>query len=339
MVRRSMAVLLTFIAIAAAGWLALRRPDIPYDTLEAAYASADSKFLTLSDGLKVHYRDQGRRSGPALVLVHGFASSLHTWEPWVQRLGSDYRVISIDMPGHGLTRSVPPEHMRADFFADVVVETTRLLGADRFTIAGNSMGGHVAWQAALRHPERLEGLVLVAPGGWPAPDRAAGRPFAFQVLGNRFAREVIKDLDLSALARSGLEDSFADPSLVTDAMVERTVALTRAPGHRAALLGLIGGEGGRVDTARRFAEIEVPTLVMHGALDRVIPPDAGRRFAEAIPEAELEIYDGVGHVPQEEIADRSAADLRAFLATRVYRSTSEAEPMRPRVAGTSQAAR
>jgi hypothetical protein len=89
----------------AGAYLALRRPDIPFKTLEAKYANSASRYLDLPSGAHVHYRDQGNPTGPVLVLVHGFSASLHTWEPWVGLLGNQYRIISLDLPGHGLTRA------------------------------------------------------------------------------------------------------------------------------------------------------------------------------------------------------------------------------------------
>ena len=124
---------------------------------------------------------------------------------------------------------------------------------------------------------------------------------------------------MSSLIRGGLEDSFGDPSFVTDEMVERYATLSRAPCHREALLQLVSGRGERREaTPELLAGITTPTLVMHGELDKVIPAVHGEQFAAAIPGAQLMLYPGVGHLPQEEIAELSASDLRAFLTTRVY---------------------
>ena len=97
--------LAALVVLLVIGWFALQRPDTPYATLEATYANAESQFMDLPGGVRVHYRDEGNAAGPTLVLVHGFSASLHTWEPWVARLGGDYRIISLDLPGHGLTRA------------------------------------------------------------------------------------------------------------------------------------------------------------------------------------------------------------------------------------------
>jgi pimeloyl-ACP methyl ester carboxylesterase len=115
------------------------------------------------------------------------------------------------------------------------------------------------------------------------------------------------------LARQGLRSAFIDDSLVDDAMVDRYVELSRGPGHRAILLSIEQNGASPV----RMSEISMPTLVMHGAQDNLIPVAAGRHYAAAIPGAELTVFENVGHVPMEEVPDQSAAALETFL-TRVY---------------------
>jgi len=329
MFRKLLIVLVILIAILAAGWASLRRADIPYDTLETAYTSKTSQFTTLSNGLKLHYRDEGNPEGEPLVLVHGFSASLHTWEPWVRELGDTYRIISLDLPGHGLTRADDGELVSMTGFVIAIQELADTLGLDAFTIAGNSMGGGAAWNYALDFPERTGGLILVDAAGWPREEgEGEGRPLIFKLLENDIARFLIKDLDMSGMIESGLKDSFYDQSFVTEEMVNRYASLSRAPGHRPAILKLTSDR----DTRRAagpdlMAQIKAPTLVLHGDQDNLIPVRAGERFAEHIPGAELVIYENVGHLPQEEVASRSAADVRRFLEARVHAPQSEAAPI------------
>ena len=299
-------------------YLALRRPDIGFDSLEAKYANNASRYLDLPSGLHVHYRDQGNPRGPVLVLVHGFSASLHTWEPWIQQLGGHYRIITLDLPGHGLTRA--PKDYKASTAAcvDVVADTTADLGVTSFVLAGNSMGGGVAWSFALRHPDRLKGLVLVDSAGWPHEQAGAKSPLVFKLLRYPVARAIMRDIDTSSLIASGLKSAFVDQSLVTDPMVQRYVDLGRAAGHRDILLAL---QTSRVpmspaQTTALLNTIKVPTLVMHGDQDALIPVEDGRALAAAIPGAKLIIYPGVGHVPMEQIANKSADDLTAWLESR-----------------------
>lgn len=317
MFRRLMAVLLTLVAVLAAGWLALRRPDIPFDTLEATYAAPDSQFLVLEGGEKIHYRDTGPADAPVLVLVHGFSASLHTWESWIQLLDDDFRVVTLDLPGHGLTRGFDAEDIGIEAFVDTVAKVTDALALDSFTLVGSSMGGNTAWNYALAHPGDVDALVLVGASGWPlTAEDSRDRPFVFSLLENPVARGLLKDLDMTAMFRSGLEDSFADRSLVTEAMVERYVALSRAPGHRDALLRLMSRGEARADATReRLGAIGQPTLILQGAEDRLVPPRFADAFAEAIPDARKILYEGVGHLPHEEIPRRSLADLRSFLSS------------------------
>lgn len=286
--------------------------DIPYPKLEAKYASPASQYMDLPGGLHVHYRDQGPRDAPVIVLVHGFAASLHAWEPWVTRL-PDYRVISLDLPGHGLTRAPDDYVASTDRSVAVVDELVTKLGVQKFVLGGNSMGGGVSWNYALAHPQKLDGLVLVDAGGWPSSERPKGQPAVFKLLGNPVGRWMLRNADPGLMAKGGLVKAYEDPALVTPALVTRYTELARAPGHRAILTGGRGGEPARTVTPDTFKAIMVPTLVMVGEKDQVIPADNSRKLAGAIPGARLVVYPEGGHVPMEQLPDKSAADLRAFL--------------------------
>lgn len=292
--------------------------DIPYAELEERYASPASSYLETEDGLRIHYRDEGpREAATTLVLVHGFAASLHAWEPWVARLSSDYRMVSLDLPGHGLTRAPEGYEITPASQVEVVDAAAAHLGLQRFVIVGNSMGGAVAWRYALAHPEKVRGLVLVNAAGWPeAQEAESGPPLVFRLLANPVGRTLLRNLDPRPLAQGGLVQAYEDESLVTPELVERYVALARAPGHRALLTGRRGGAGETV-TPATFAAISAPTLVMVGAKDQVIPAARSAGFAEAIPDARKVVYAEGGHVPMEQMPDESARDLRAFLEEQV----------------------
>lgn len=315
MLRRTLAVLLTIIAVLAAGWLALHRADVPYDTLETAYSLPDSQFMTLDDGLKVHYTDTGPKDRSVLVLVHGFSSSLHTWSEWKRDLEADYRVITLDLPGHGLTRVDEEIVPSIERFVDVVDEVTERLEVRTFTLVGNSMGGATTWNYALAHPEKLEGMVLIAASGWPPTDEEAeSSPMVFKLMQNPVARLLLKDLDVTSLTRSGLEDSYTDQSFVTDELVQRYVSLSRAPGHREALLSISANIGDRPEaSAANLSTIAIPSLVVWGRDDNLVPVSHAQNFSDALPGSRLVIYDGVGHLPQEEAAEGTISELRSFM--------------------------
>ncbi|MEM6534151.1 MAG: alpha/beta hydrolase [Pseudomonadota bacterium] len=315
MFHRTVAVLLTVVAILAAGWLVLRRADIPYDTLETMYSVPDTQFLTLNSGLKVHYTDTGPRDGMAMVLVHGFTASLHTWQDWKADLEKDFRVITLDLPGHGLTRSEAPEEARIERFAAVVDEVADKLGVADFTLAGNSMGGNTAWYYALTYPERLDSLILLNASGWPAtPEEQESSPLVFKLLSNAIARAVLKDLDMNRLVKAGLEDSYTDQSFVTEALVNRYSSLSRAPGHRETILAIAASRNDRPTASNALlSAINVPTLVLWGEDDNLVSVSHAQAFGEAIPGAKVIVYEGVGHLPQEEATAQSLLDVRDFM--------------------------
>lgn len=312
-------------AVLAAGWFALKRADVPYATLEAAYANEASQFEMLEGGVRVHYRDEGLIDGPTIVLVHGFSSSLHTWEPWVEGLKADHRVISLDLPAHGLTRIEEGYVVDMDGFVKVIDNLTGILGAESFVIAGSSMGGNASWEFTLAHPEKVSALVLVGASGWPETEaQKESEPFVFKLLDNSIARSLLKDLDMTMLIRGGLQDSFVDDSFVTDQMVKRYAMLSRAPGRRAAILEMMASnDARRVATPELLQAIKVPTLVLHGDQDNLVPVENGRKFGDVIEGAETVIYENVGHLPQEEISAQSLSDLRAFLDRLVIPASME----------------
>lgn len=317
--------LLALIAVGA--YFVLKRPDIPYETLAAKYEDSASRYAELPGGVSVHYRDEGNPAGPTVLLVHGFSASLHTWTPWVQRLGGEYRMVSIDLPGHGLTRAPAGYRATIEGFRDEVEAIAVAQNLQHFTIIGNSMGGHVAWEYALAHPERVDALVLVDAAGWPFEgERAGNGPIIFTLLRNPVTAAILRDLDSSRLIRQGLESAFPiNTALVDDAMVERYTELSRAPGHRDILQQMMRGSR-PLATPERLAALHMPTLVMHGTDDRLIPFAQGQRFHDAIAGSQLVSFEGYGHVPQEEIPDESAAALRAFLAHAVSRPASASAP-------------
>ena len=227
-------------AIALAGLgvagFAIFSPDIPYARLEAKYANDRSRFMDLPGGLHVHYRDQGVPDGPPIVMVHGFSASLHAWEPWVARLGDTYRIVTLDLPGHGLTRAPSTYRTSLARYADVVDAVAERLHLTSYVVVGNSMGGGVAWELALRHSTQVRALVLVDSVGWPMSGKNGRSPLIFKILANPVGRLVLRNIDTRGLAERGLKSAYVDPSLVTPALIDRYVDLSRAPGHRAILL-------------------------------------------------------------------------------------------------------
>lgn len=318
--------LVLLVAVLAVAWFALQKPDAPYAELEKKYGGATSQYMGVPGGIRAHYRDQGNKDGPVLVMVHGFSASTDTWQPWVERLGFDYRIISLDLPGHGLTRAPEGYSPSIERFGDHVNTITERLGVGKFTLIGNSMGGNTAWAYALKYPDKLDGLVLVDAGGWP-PEGEREAPLVFKILGNPVGRALVGRLDSTEMVRGGLRAAFEPtPGMVDDAMVARYVEMARAPGHRDIMFAMMSDRGRyALATPEKLAAIKTPTLIMQGDTDKLVPPGDARKFADAIPGSTLIMYEKTGHIPMEQIADKSALDLKAWLETKVYAGKT-AEP-------------
>jgi pimeloyl-ACP methyl ester carboxylesterase len=302
------------IVLLVAAWLKLRGPDIPYAALEAKYTDGAARFVDLPGGFHVHYQDEGDPSKPPLVLLHGFGDSFTTWEGWVHELKGKFHIISVDFPGHGLTRAPEEYQLAGDGLADFVDAFAAKLALPKFAVAGNSMGGGAAWQLAVRHPDRIDALILVDAAGFPNEKPPAEVPLAFRLLQYPIGRAVLRNIDNRPLIDEGLKTDVYDKSLITPAIVDRWAEFQRAPGHRAILIGVDFGAQTQA-TADLLGTIKVRTLVLHGENDVLIEPASARKFAAAIPGAKLITYPHVGHLPQIEIPQRSAADVAAFLET------------------------
>lgn len=287
------------------------RPDVPVEELLPRYADEASRFADV-DGVKVHYKDEGE--GPVLVLLHGFASSLHTWDGWARELRSDFRVVRFDQPGHGLTGPRPDGDYRTEAYADFLGHFLDRLGIERCSLAGNSMGGGVAWLFAAREGERVEKLVLVDAAGAPPPGdgvASGGGSTVLSFIQAPVVRRLVPRFSPRFLFARALHEVYADDTLVTDELVDRYYALARRAGNRDALMGRLRGRG--ADHPELLQELRQPTLVMWGAEDLWIPVANAERFHAAVPRSEVLVYPDVGHLPQEEAPERTADDARAFL--------------------------
>ncbi len=302
--------LVVTVAAITVGALALRPPEIPLATLRAKYSSPGSRFLTLGDGALIHVRDEGNLHGPVLILLPGLHSPLQVWEAWAQRLRGDLRLVSIDLPGQGLADAWPRRDYSLAALNDLVTEVTGALGIERFSLAGHSMSGALAWRYALAHPDRVDRIVLVAAGGIVV--EGAGPIPAFRLLAAPLVGPIAWQLMLRPFVRATLERAFADDDLVSDAMVDRYFETINAEGHRVTL-------GARLryllsyEPIERLDGVTVPTLILWGDEDSLRPVVYAGIFHERIRGSVLRVYPDVGHFPMEEAADATAADVLTFM--------------------------
>ncbi|OYY91492.1 MAG: alpha/beta hydrolase [Sphingomonas sp. 28-66-16] len=306
------------------GWLALvlmvvvggallyfRTPDTDPAAMRAKYGGPPSQYVDLGGGLTVHLRDTGPREAPVLMLIHGSNASLHTWEPWAARLGKRYRIIRFDLPGHGLTGPSPSRNYSSAAFVDVVEKVRAKLGVDHMVLAGNSMGGGVAWHYALMYPEHLRGLVLVDASGQPEPGNQSP-PLAFRIARLPVLRDLAAMITPRSLIADALPSAFSDKKFADDKAIDLYWELLRYSGNRTATIDRFSTAPDYA-TAEKLARIRTPTLILWGQEDRLIPVSSAHWLHDRLPGSQLIIYPGTGHVPMEERADQSAADVYRFI--------------------------
>jgi pimeloyl-ACP methyl ester carboxylesterase len=301
--RKTFVSLLPALALAAGVWL--YTPDRPRAELEAAYAAPPSSFLDVA-GTRLHLRDTGPRDAPPVVLLHGFASSLHTWEGWASRLDDGHRVIRFDLPGFGLTGEDSSGDYTDQRAIEIIAGLMDRLGLSQAALVGNSMGGRIAWRFALHHPERVSRLVLVAPDGFATDGMPYGRVEVPPVV------RVLPFVMPMPLLRIGLAPTYADSARLTEDTVQRYHDMMVAPGVRSAILQRME-QMVIEDPTPLLRQLRTPTLLLWGEKDAVIPFGKARDFLAALPDARLVALPALGHLPQEEAPADSLSPVLAFL--------------------------
>ncbi|MBX9664174.1 alpha/beta hydrolase [Novosphingobium sp.] len=294
------ALLLTAIA-ALALWL--YAPEKPRAALEAAYPGEYRTVL----GLRLRYRDTGPRNVPALILLHGFGSSLDTWEPWANALSAKYRVIRLDLPGFGLTGADPTGDYSDARTLAVLAGMMDQLGLPKATFIGNSLGGRFAWEFAAAYPQRIDKLVLISPDGFASPGFEYGKPPEVP-----FVMNLMPWVGPRSLIRANLAPAWAHPDALPDAVLERYRDMLLAPGVRQAILDRTH-QTVLSDPAPRLRRINAPTLLVWGEQDGMIPLQNAQDYLRLLPNARLVRLPGMGHVPFEESPAAALPPVERFL--------------------------
>lgn len=288
-------------------WIAIA-PDIPANDIEEKYTNAESRFIDI-DGLRVHYRDEG--SGIPVVLLHGTAASLHTWEGWTESLKSDYRVIRMDLPAFGLTGPNATQDYSSTAYTEFLDAFLTALEIDSCYLAGNSLGGRIAWEYCWRYPGKVRKLILVDAAGY----RLSGDPepsLGFRLARMPFLSNVVRFFTPRSLMEKSLMEVYGDDSKITPELIDRYYDMMLREGNRDAFIARARHEF--VDNTTKIATIDIPTLLMWGDGDTWIPLTHAEKFREDLPNATLIVYKGVGHVPMEELPEQTVADAKIFLA-------------------------
>ncbi|MEY2688318.1 MAG: hypothetical protein RL375_2516 [Pseudomonadota bacterium] len=295
-------------------------------TSPSASASASStSAVAVLQPVRLHVRDSGPRGAPAVVMLHGFGASLHTWEAWAEVLQREHRVIRFDLPGSGLSPPDPSGIYTDARSMQLLLALLDQLGVPKASVVGHSIGGRLAWQFAAAHPERIDKLVLLSPDGFASPGFEVGKapevPASFKLMRWVLPRPLLE---------MSLAPAYADPGRVlNEALTTRYFELMRAPGSRDALLDRMA-QTVLVDPRPVLVRIQAPTLLLWGEQDQMIPIANAADYVQAISGVTLLRLPGVGHLAQEE--DNPAAPGVALRAVAEFLRVSpppSATPARP----------
>ena len=297
---------IVFLVLVGAAIL-LFTPDETKAALEAKYHVSASDYVEAA-GIALHVEDTGPRDAPAVVLLHGFGSSLQTFDAWVPSLSTRFRVIRFDLPGFGLTGADPSGDYSDRRSLVVIGALMDKLGLAKASFVGNSMGGRLAWMFAAAFPARVEKLVLISPDGFASPGFEYGRAPAVPLMLRLLPYTMPKPM-----LRLTLAPAYADPRRLSDALVTRYWDFMRAPGVRQAVIARTA-QTILQDPVPMLRKIEAPVLLLWGEDDKMIPISNAADYAAALHVCKLVRLPGLGHVPQEESPAASVVPVQDFLA-------------------------
>jgi pimeloyl-ACP methyl ester carboxylesterase len=297
-------VLTAFLFLAA---IFLWTPDKSKAELEKTYSSPQNAYVGAL-GVNIHYQDTGpSKNSIPILFLHGFGSSLQTWDAWSKDLSNEYRVISVDLPGFGLTGE-DPSGIYTDMRSVEVLEAfLKELQIPKVVLVGNSMGGKFAWQFAARFPNQVAKLVLISPDGYASPGIKYGKKTEVPAIAQLYRYFFSK-----TFLAMNLEPAYANPKTLNEDLVNRYYDLMLAPGVRGAILARMQ-QTVLQDPVPSLAAIQVPTLLIWGEKDAFIPIANSNDYLKVMPNAKRVSLPNIGHLPQEEQPAIGLAALKEFL--------------------------
>jgi pimeloyl-ACP methyl ester carboxylesterase/MFS family permease len=303
------ALVVALLAVGAAllvGWA----PDRPLPKLVERWGQAPSKFVEI-EGLHIHLRDEGPRDDPhPIVMLHGSGSSLHTWAGWTQRLSPHHRVITMDLPGFGLTGPSPDNDYSVGRYSRFVIALLDALEIREAVLVGRAIGGEAAWRVAIDHPSRVEKLILIASGGYPINPESV--PVGFRITDSPYLSWTRSVFFPRFLVKSSLLNLYGDASRLKEKTIDCYYELALRQGNRAAMARqrsqLRPGA-----QAERISQIKAPTLILWGGRDRLFPVALAEHFHADIENSELIVFPELGHLLQEEDPESTIAPVERFL--------------------------
>ncbi|WP_296619591.1 alpha/beta hydrolase [Marivirga sp.] len=305
--------LLSILGILLILLLSFYKTDIPASENHEKYFTDESQYIEL-DSNKIHIRKMGK--GFPVLLIHGSFSSLHTWEVWQKQFANDFTTISVDLPGHGLTGPNPQGKYDTDYYASLLWRLVEKLNYDTISVAGNSMGGQVAYKMALQNPGKVKKLILINSSGArlaaDTTDFKDQNTFSvFSIINHPVFSKLMTSITPKFLFEMSLEQVYYDKSKITDQKIQLYYDLMLHEGNREATLKRFKQRAPSEFESLKY--LQCPSLIIWGKHDSWIPVSHAHRFDSILPHSTLRIYEDAGHVPMEEIPLKTAEDALKFL--------------------------
>lgn len=284
--------------------------DITVENLKKSYANKHSKFIEI-DGMQVHYKDEG--NGFPIVLLHGTAASLHTWDDWTTELSKKYRVIRLDLPGFGITGPNKNADYSIESYVKFLHQFLSKINVNEYYLAGNSLGGNIAWNYAAEHSEKVTKLILIDASGLPTNKE---QPFVFKMAKTPILSSLFLYITPKYFIEKNMKEVYEDDSKISDELIDRYHKMVLREGNRQAFIDRAKTDftPNEFKNSEKLKTILTPTLLIWGAKDTWIPLDNGKRMNNLLPNATLYVIKNSGHVPMEENPKESLFILNEFLA-------------------------
>ena len=291
--------------------LILGPESVDVDGLRERYGAPPSQYITLSNGEKIHLRDEGGPDSPAIVLIHGHSEDLHTWNQLVKHLVEDFRVVRFDLRRHGLTGPASDNQYGIESYVSDLSMVIEYLGIDSCVLLGHSMGGRIAVKYTMQNPDRVRNLVLLAASGTPRENQDS-QPLAMKLMRNPLGRFLIKRMWSRKMAKDTLIDMVHDGSLITDEEVDRMWEFSRYPGIMDAMFREFGMSWDEF-TSDEIEKITTNTLLIWGEEDTICPVDMGAWYNSHLPKSKFIRLPEIGHNPHFECPDICLDEITAWL--------------------------
>ncbi|MFL2590195.1 MAG: alpha/beta fold hydrolase [Parvicellaceae bacterium] len=284
--------------------------DIPLNQLKKKYTDSYSSFVRVGD-MDIHYKDQGdKKDSIPIVLIHGTGSSLHTYDHWTKELIINHRVIRMDLPGYGLTGPFPDRDYSYNNYVAFLKVFLEKIGIESCILAGNSLGGNIAWRFTTKYSEMVDNLILIDAAGYPMKSKSI--PLAFKIAQIPIIQNIFTVISPRFVAKASVENVYNDKTKVDEELVDRYFELTLREGNREAFVDRFKVKSDTI-SHKKIKLINQRTLILWGEEDQLIPSQMAYLFHNDLPNDTLVILKDVGHVPMEESPSESLRPVIKFL--------------------------